>query len=52
MQLSKKPNTFYDFFIECLKSTLNAKRFEKKLGPTSLSICDIIGSKRSSFLIV
>ena len=44
--LSLKQKTFSRFFIAFLKSTLNGEHFEKKGESSSLSISEIIDSKR------
>ena len=48
--LSLKQKTFSGFFIAFLKSTWNGERFEKKGESSSLSISEIIDSKRGGFL--
>ena len=48
--LSLKQKTFSGFFIAFLKSTWNGEHFEKKLEPSSLSISEIIDSKRGGYL--
>ena len=50
MQLSKKAKIFCCIFISLLKSTLNFEHFEKKNGPSSLSISEIIDSERRAYL--
>ena len=49
-QLSLKQNTFSGFFIAFLKSTLNGEHFQKKGESSSLSISEIIDSKRGGYL--
>ena len=49
-QLSLKQKTFSGFFIAFLKSTLNGEHFEKKGESSSLSISEIIDSKRGGYL--
>ena len=49
-QLSLKQNTFSWFFIAFLKSTWNGEHFEKKGESSSLSISEIIDSKRGGYL--
>ena len=44
MQLFEKPNTFFQFFIAFLESTLNCKHFEKN-EPHNSSISKIILSQ-------
>ena len=48
--LSLKQKTFSGFFIAFLKSTWNAEHFQKKGEPFSLSISEIIDSKRGGYL--
>ena len=48
--LSLKQKTFSRFFIAFLKSTWNAEHFAKKEESSSLSISDIIDSKRGGYL--
>ena len=48
--LSLKQNTFSRFFVAFLKSTWNGEHFEKKGESSSLSISEIIDSKRSGYL--
>ena len=48
--LSLKQNIFSQFFIAFMKSTWNGEYFEKKGESTSLSICEIIDSKRGGYL--
>ena len=48
--LSLKQKTFSGFFIAFLKSTWNGEHFEKKGESSSLSISEIIGSKRGGYL--
>ena len=45
-QLSLKQKTFSGFFIAVLKSTWNGEHFQKKGESSSLSISEIIDSKR------
>ena len=45
-QLSLKQKTFSWFFIAVLKSTWNGEHFQKKGESSSLSISEIIDSKR------
>ena len=45
-KLSLKQKTFSGFFIAFLKSTLNGEHFQKKGESSSLSISEIIVSKR------
>ena len=49
-RLSLKQKTFSGFFIAFLKSTWNGERFEKKGESSSLSISEIIDSKRGGYL--
>ena len=49
MQISPKPNTFSQFFIASMKSTLNSEYFEKKDQSHSLSITEIIDCETSSY---
>ena len=49
-QLSLKQKTFSGFFIAFLKSTGNGEHFQKKGESSSLSISEIIDSKRSGYL--
>ena len=51
-ELSLKPNTCYQFSIAFLKSTSTAEYFEKRHGSHSLSITEIIDSKRDGYLNV
>ena len=44
--LSLKQNTFSGFFIAFLKSTINGEHFQKKGESSSLSISELIDSKR------
>ena len=44
--LSLKQKTFSGFFIAFMKSTLNGEHFQKKGECSSLSISEIIDSKR------
>ena len=48
--LSLKQKTFSGFFIAFLKSTSNVGHFKKKGESSSLSISEIIDSKRSGYL--
>ena len=48
--LSLKQKTFSEFFIPFLKSTLNGEHFEKKGESSSLSISEIVDSKRGGYL--
>ena len=48
--LSLKQKTFSEFCIAFLKSTWNGEHFEKKGESSSLSISEIIDSKRSGYL--
>ena len=48
--LSLKQNPFSGFFIEFLKSTWNGEHFQKKEESSSLSISEIIVSKRVGYL--
>ena len=48
--LSLKQKTFSEFFIAFLKSTWNAEHFQKKGESSSLSISEIIDSKRGGYL--
>ena len=48
--LSLKQKTFSGFFIAFLKSTWNGKHFQKKGESSSLSISEIIDSKRGDYL--
>ena len=49
-RLSLKQKTFSGFFIAFLKSTWNGEHFEKKGESSSLSISEIIDSKRGGYL--
>ena len=49
--LSLKQKTFSGFFIVFLKSTWNGEHFQKKGESSSLSISEIIDSKRGGYLI-
>ena len=49
MQIFSKPNTFSQFFIASMKSTLNSEYFEKKDQSHSLSITEIIDCKTGSY---
>ena len=48
--LSLKQNTFSGFFIAFLKSIWNGEHFQKKGESSSLSISEIIDSKRGDYL--
>ena len=48
--LSLKQKTFSEFFIAFLKSTWNGEHFQKKGESSSLSISEIIDSKRGGYL--
>ena len=48
--LSLKQKTFSGFFIAFLKSTSNGEIFQKKEESSSLSISEIIDSKRGGYL--
>ena len=48
--LSLKQKTFSWFFIAFLKSTVNVEHFRKKRESSSLSISEIIDSKRGGYL--
>ena len=48
--LSLKQKTFSGFFIAFLKFTLNGEHFQKKGESSSLSISEIIDSKRGGYL--
>ena len=48
--LSLKQKTFSEFFIAFLKSTWNGEYFQKKGEYSSLSISEIIDSKRGGYL--
>ena len=50
MPLSLKQKTFSGFFIAFHNSTRNGERFQKKGESSSLSISEIIDSKRSGYL--
>ena len=45
-----KQKTLYGFFIAFLKSTWNGEHFQKKGESSSLSISEIIDSKRGDYL--
>ena len=47
---SLKQNTFSGFFIAFLKSTLNGEHFQKRGESSSLSISELIDSKRGGYL--
>ena len=48
--LSLKQKTFSGFFIAFLKSTSNGEHFQKKGESSSLSVSEIIDSKRGGYL--
>ena len=48
--LSLKQKTFSGFFIAFLKYTWNGEHFQKNRGSSSLSISEIIDSKRGCYL--
>ena len=48
--LSLKQKTFSGFFIAFMKSRLNGEHFQKKGESSSLSISEIIDSKRGGYL--
>ena len=48
--LSLKQKTFFGFFIAFLKSLWNVEQFQKKGEFSSLSISEIIDSKRGGYL--
>ena len=48
--LSLKQKTFSEFFIAVLKSAWNGEHFQKKGESSSLSISEIIDSKRGGYL--
>ena len=48
--LSLKQKTFSGFFIVFLKSIWNGEHFQKKVESSSLSISEIIDSKRGGYL--
>ena len=48
--LSLKQKTFSAFFIAFLKSTWNGEHFQKKGESSSLSISEIIDSKKGGYL--
>ena len=48
--LSLKQKTLYGFFIAFLKSTWNGEHFQTKGESSSLSISEIIDSKRGGYL--
>ena len=50
MPLSLKQKVFSGFFIAFLKATWNVEQFKKKGESSSLSISEIIDSKRGSYL--
>ena len=50
MPLSLKQKSFSPFFISFLKSTSNGEHFQKKGESSSLSISEIIDSKRCVYL--
>ena len=49
-QLSLKQKIFSGFFISFMKSTWNVEQFQKKGESSSLSISEIIDSKRDGYL--
>ena len=49
-KLSLKQKIFSEFFIPFLKSTWNIEHFQKKGESSSLSISEIIDSKRGGYL--
>ena len=49
--LSLKQKSFSGFFIAFLKSTWNGEHFQKKGESSSLSISEIIDSKRGGYLM-
>ena len=46
MQLSQKQETFFQFFIDLLKSSLNFQKFQKKDDSHSSDICEITDSEK------
>ena len=48
--LSLKQKTFSVFFIAFLKSTWNGEHFQKKVESSSLSISEMIDTKRGGYL--
>ena len=48
--LSLKQKSFSGFFIDFLKSTWNAEHFQKKGESSSLTISELIDSKRGGYL--
>ena len=52
MHLFEEPNTFCSVFLSVLKCTENCEHFEEKDEPYSLSISQIIDSKRGGYLNV
>ena len=48
--LSLKQKTFSGFFIAFLKSTVSGEHFQKKGESSSLSISELIDSKRGGYL--
>ena len=46
MQLSQKQETFFEFFIEFLKSSLNFEHFQKKDDSQRLNISEITDSEK------
>ena len=48
--LSLKQKTSFEFFIAFLKSTSNGEHFQTKVESSSLSISEIIDSKRGGYL--
>ena len=49
-QLSLKQKIFSGFFISFMKSTWNVEQFQKKGESSSLSISELIDSKRDGYL--
>ena len=49
MQISQKLQSFSQFFIASMKSTLNSEYFEKKDQSHSLSITEIIDCETGSY---
>ena len=49
-KLSLKQKIFSEFFIAFLKSTWNGEHFQKKGDSSTLSISEIIDSKRGGYL--
>ena len=46
MQLSQKQETFFEFLIDLLKSSLNFEHFQKKDDSDSSDICQITDSEK------